>query len=217
MTGFDAAMLVLIALLPGALFTWSYERWAGRFGIGLQDRVLRFVGGSAVLLSAFAAPLYWLYSNHWATVITRGPLPKGLALFPILYTGLPLFAGGLLGYGWSKNWNWARFLGGKRRAPRAWDHMFQDGPTGWMRCKLKSGAWIGGAFGLYNGRKPYAAGYPEPADIYLTATLSLNPETGEIDTSEGNQVVRDSSILIGWEEIEYLEFIESAKEALDDK
>ena len=86
-----------------------------------------------------------------------------------------------------------------------------------MRCKLKSGAWIGGAFGLYNGRKPYAAGYPEPADIYLTATLSLNPETGEIDTSEGNQVVRDSSILIGWEEIEYLEFIESAKEALDDK
>ena len=217
MTGFDAATLVLIALLPGALFVWSFERWAGRFGIGLQDRVLRFVGGSAVLLSLFAAPLYWLYSNHWDTVTDRGPLPWGLAFVPLLYTGLPLASGRLLGYGWKKDWKWARLLGGRGRTPRAWDHLFQDRPTGWIRCKLKSGTWIGGAFGVYKDRKPYAAGYPEPQDIYLTATLSLNPETGELITGDDNQIVRDSSILIGWDEIEYLEFIEAEEEASDDR
>jgi len=51
----------------------------------------------------------------------------------------------------------------------------------------------------------------------LTATLSLNPETGEIDTSEDSEIIRNSSILIGWDEIEYLEFIEAEEEALDDK
>ena len=177
MTGLGAATLVLIALLPGALFVWSFERWAGRFGIRLQDRVLRFVGGSAVFLSIFAAPLYWLYSNYWDSAANGDALPWGLAAVPILYTGLPLASGGLLGYGWKKGWNWARMIGGKGRAPRAWDHLFQSRPTGWIRCKMKSGTWVGGAFGVYGKRKPFAAGYPEPPDIYLTATLALNLKT----------------------------------------
>lgn len=74
MTGLGTATLVLIALLPGALFVWSFERWAGRFGIGLQDRALRFVGGSAVVLSIAAWPLYWLYANYWDSLATRQPL-----------------------------------------------------------------------------------------------------------------------------------------------
>lgn len=65
MTGLGAATLVLLALLPGALFVWSFERWAGRYGIGLPDRALRFAGGSAVFLSISAGPLYWLHANYW--------------------------------------------------------------------------------------------------------------------------------------------------------
>ena len=215
MTGFDIAALGLIALLPGALFVWSFERWAGRFGIGLQDRALRFLGGSAVLLSISSWPLYWLYSNYWQRFANGEALPWSLSFVPILYTVLPLVSGSLLGFGWNRDWRWARLIGGKDRAPRAWDRFFQDRPVGWIRCKLKSGTWIAGSFGVFGGRSPYAAGYPEPPDLYLTATLVLDPQTGALHTEEGDPVIRDSAILIRWEEIEYLEFVEDEEEAGD--
>ncbi|MDE0120418.1 MAG: DUF6338 family protein [bacterium] len=98
-------------------------------------------------------------------------------------------------------------------APRAWDHLFQDRPAGGVRCKLKSGTWIGGIFGQIDGRRPYAAGYPESQDLYLRAILSLDPDSGEINTNaDGNPEIMDSGILIRWEEIEYLEFTEAAEE-----
>ncbi len=71
--GLGAAALVLVALLPGAMFSWSFERWAGRFGIGLKDRALRFMGLSAVLLPMAAGPLYWVYANYWEALAAREP------------------------------------------------------------------------------------------------------------------------------------------------
>ena len=47
---FQALAVITIALLPGALYVWAFERQAGRWGIGFSDRALRFVGGSALLL-----------------------------------------------------------------------------------------------------------------------------------------------------------------------
>ena len=59
MTGLGAATLTLIVLLlPGAMCSWMFERLAGRFGIGLKDRALRFMGVSAVLLAFAAWPQY---------------------------------------------------------------------------------------------------------------------------------------------------------------
>ena len=211
MTVLNTAALVVIALLPGALFVWSFERWAGRFGIGFQDRALRFVGVSSVLLSITAWPLYWLYSNYWDTFDSRQALPPWLAAVPILYTIVPLVVGSVLGFGWKADWPLVRFVIGRDRTPRAWDHLFQDRPAGGVRCKLKSGTWIGGVFGEVKGKRPYASGYPEPQDLYLTATISLDPDTGEIVTDDaGNPEVIDSGLLLRWEEIEYLEFTEAA-------
>jgi hypothetical protein len=66
-TTFQGALAIAIALLPGALYTWAFERIAGRWGIGLSDRLLRFVGASA-MLHALVAPLtYWLWSSQWRT------------------------------------------------------------------------------------------------------------------------------------------------------
>ena len=53
---FEARSVVLLALLPGGLFMWALERLVGRYGIGLSDRVLRFVAASTIL-HVFAAPL----------------------------------------------------------------------------------------------------------------------------------------------------------------
>lgn len=210
MTGLGTATLVLVALLPGALFAWSFERWAGRFGIGLQDRALRFVGGSAVLLSMWAWPIYWLHANYWDGFVNRQVLPRWIWLIPILYTILPVIGGGILGLGWKRGWAWARLVSGSDRTPRAWEHLFQDQPAGWVRCKLKSGTWVGGAFGEVDGRRPYASGYPESQDLYLPATLPLDPNSGEAITGQdGSMRLRKSGILIRWDEIEYLEFTDA--------
>ena len=62
---FQAVAVAVVALLPGALYVWAFERQAGRWGIGLSDRLLRFVGGSA-LFHAAAAPLtYWIWADRY--------------------------------------------------------------------------------------------------------------------------------------------------------
>lgn len=116
---FQAVAVTLIALLPGALYVWAFERQAGRYGIGLSDRVLRFVGGSA-------------------------------------------------------------------------------------------GTWLAGAYANANGRRSYAAGYPEPQDLYLAASVPVDSETGEfLLNDEGTPDLGDGGLLIRWDEVEYLEFIDA--------
>ncbi len=209
MTGLSVATLLLAAfVIPGALYVWSFERPAGRYGIGLKDRALRLLGTSAVLLSLFAWALYWAYIEHQPTFANLKQPPWWFWIFPILYTGVPAAIGGLLGYGWKQNWSWVRFLFGRNRAPSAWDHLFQDRPAGGIRCKLKSGTWLAGIYAEVNGDRPYASGHPGPQDVYLPRTIHINRSTGGIILNEqGNPIVLGASVLLRWEEIEFLEFI----------
>jgi hypothetical protein len=48
--------VVLIAVLPGALYVWSYERQAGQWRVGSPDRLLNFLGVSVVLHALAALP-----------------------------------------------------------------------------------------------------------------------------------------------------------------
>jgi hypothetical protein len=150
---FQAAGVIVVALLPGALYVWAFERQAGRYGIGLSDRVLRFVGGSAVFLAVFAGPLYALYIQFARDVAAARPLPLWLVMLPLAYVGLPLVAGTLLGVGLRRDWHLARIVAGPDPAPRAWDHLFQYRVDGWIRCRMKSGIWLGGAYADANGRR----------------------------------------------------------------
>ena len=91
--------------------------------------------------------------------------------------------------------------------PRAWDHLFHDRPAGGIRCKLKSGTWIAGIYAETNTDRPFAAEYPEPQDLYLPATLGIDPHTGQILTNGSNEpLVLDPGVLARWDEIEFLEF-----------
>jgi hypothetical protein len=45
---FEALLVVIVALLPGATYTWAFELQAGRRGANFSDRVWRFAGSSAV-------------------------------------------------------------------------------------------------------------------------------------------------------------------------
>lgn len=117
--------------------------------------------------------------------------------------------GSVPGIDWKRNWRWARFIAGRDRAPSAWDHLFQDQPTGGIRCKLKSGMWIAGLYAETSaGTRPFASGYPDPQDLFLPAILQIHTESGELVLdANGRAVVLDQGALLRWRDIEYLEFV----------
>jgi hypothetical protein len=209
---FQALAVLALALLPGALYVWAFERFAGAWGIRLSDRVLRFIEGSAVL-HALLAPLTYV---SWKQFILSGDLQAGRAPLwlwaaPLLYVGLPIAAGSAVGLGTRRRARWTRFITGPEPAPRAWDHLFGGRPDGWIRFRLKSGPWLGGAYTRESDvHTSYAAGYPEEQDLYLAESVEVDPDTGEfVLDRDDTPVPRDSGILVRWSEVEYLEFIEA--------
>lgn len=207
---FQAVAVLVVALLPGALYVWAFERQAGRWGVGLSDRLLRFVGGSA-LFHAAAAPLtYWLWADRWDEI--RGGEPVSWWMWPLVvaYVAIPAVGGTVVGRGVRSEKSWTTLFTGPDPAPRAWDHLFGQKADGWVRLRMKSGVWIGGAYADANGRRSYAAGYPEPQDLFLAAAVELDPETGEfVVDDDGNVALLDGGILVRWEEVEHLEFIDA--------
>jgi hypothetical protein len=210
LTTFQALAVLVIGLLPGALYVWAFERQVGRWGISLSDRVLRFLGTS-VLFHTLAAPLtYWL----WAEYVVSGRLARGeplslwMWLVPVGYAAVPLGLGTLVGEATKRGWAWARLVVGAHPAPRAWDYFFGMEPEGWVRLRLKSDVWVGGALGELEDQRSYAAGYPEEQDLYLVETVEVDPDNGEFVYGEdGRPRLRGSSLLLRWAEVEYLEFI----------
>lgn len=207
----ESAGVIVLAVLPGALYTWAFERLVGRWGVGLSDRLLRFAGGSAIFHAVTAPFTYWLWVTFWRSsrVPDGASLPLQVWLVPLFYVGIPVALGTIAALGHRAEKPWARLLTGSDPAPRAWDYLFQGHPDGWIRCRMKSGVWIGGAFADSNGRRSYVAGYPEPADLYLAQAVDVDPETGEFRLVDGAPSLADSGLLLRWEEVEYLEFIDA--------
>lgn len=106
---------------------------------------------------------------------------------------------------------WAKLFTGRSPAPRAWDHVFGSRPDGWIRLKLKSGVWLGGAYSSPgDGLDSYAAGYPDEQDLFLAEAYSVDPGTGEFELdTDGDVVPTGSGILVRWAEVEYLDYIDS--------
>jgi uncharacterized protein DUF6338 len=155
---FEALAVVVLALLPGALYTWGYERQVGSWGITRSDRLLRFIGGS-IAFHVIAAPLtYFLYSKYWvSSVIRRGdPLPWWLWGLIVCYVLVPFLVGDLIGRDARRGGRINKSLAGPNPAPTAWDHFFSSNPRGWVRIRLMSGRWVGGLF-LSNVPPPVAS------------------------------------------------------------
>ena len=216
---FQALLVTFLAVLPGALYTWAFEREVGRWGIGLSDRVLRFVGTSGLFLSVYAYPLYllWTFYLHARVETNEGvvfrnlvlegeAVPWWLFLVPVAYIGLPLALGtfGALAVnrGWTRT---SRVIAGIDPAPRAWDFLFSPRPTGLVRARLKgTDGWVGGLF----GEDSYAAGYPEsPQDIYLERAYDVEADGSFARDDRGNPQELGSGILVRADDILHLEFI----------
>lgn len=208
---FQAVAVAAIAVLPGSLYVWAFERLVGRWGIGSSDRLLRFVGGSAFFHATFAPLTYFLWSQFFrtGTVSAGKPLPYYLWAVVLGYVSSPLALGSIVGWGTREGRSWAKWFTGPEPAPRAWDHLFGRRPEAWVRLKIKNGPWLGGIYSPKVGLGSYAAGYPEPADIFLSEGVEVDPHSGRFLFDDAGQPRRtNSGLLVRWEQTEYLEVID---------
>jgi Family of unknown function (DUF6338) len=136
---FQAITIVILALLPGAVSVWAFERTAGRWAIETSDRVLRFAGISAAFLAVLAPLMYYLYATRVQNrYLEQGkPLSWWLWVGALAYVAVPYGIGRLLGFGAKAGWPWLRAIVGPQPTPRAWDYVFLAGRTGWIRLRLK--------------------------------------------------------------------------------
>ena len=95
--GYDAALLLLVLLLPGAFAAWGFERHVQRYGRRLKDWLLRLAGLSAGCLAVGAWPLHWLASSYWDDFTDGTALPWPVFLAPVAYLAVPAAVGWLLG------------------------------------------------------------------------------------------------------------------------
>lgn len=187
-------LILLVAVLPGSVFTWAFERQASAYGVTLADRTLRFVAISLLFHLALAWPEYGLFRLALGTGrLATGQFAAawGAASLLVLAPGLVgSVLGGLYATRNSRDgWLWLRkvisannerrllkLALGRTPAPRAWDHLFSERPNVYMRVRTVDGSWVAGRF----AKDSYAGGHPNDADLLLEQAWTINAEDGTL-------------------------------------
>ncbi|MCX4092545.1 DUF6338 family protein [Nocardia sp. alder85J] len=207
-TTFQALVVALLTLLPGASYSLTYERNAGSYTGGSPDRLVRLFAASSIFLAVYSGPALLLYRHF----VVSGDLRRGLVnwlMFEAVSVGyvlVPAAIGAAMGLATNRDWPIARWLYGRAPHPRAWDHVWSRENRYIVRIKLKSGTWLAGRYGGTDDDMSYASGYPEAGELYLSTQLAVHPKTGEFVVRDGTAPVQlPSGVLVRWEEIEYLD------------
>gem|GEM_PF-1076836 len=220
---FQALLVALIAVLPGALYTIAREHRNAAWARGdTGSRLIGFLGVSAFFQALYAPLTYWVYVHDIATGWVAMGKPIEWFWWPILlaYVAVPYLVGALTAN--TRRWNAksgrikraikavVRLFTDQAPEPRAWDMVFsRPDLVDWVRIKMKDGTWRAGL----RNRQPdtkypsYASGYSEPQELYLSDQAVIN-QLGEFVTDEGSPQLTGWSLLIRWEEISVLELLE---------
>ena len=205
-SGYEAALLVLVLLLPGAFAAWGFERHVQRYGRRLKDWLLRLAGLSAVCLALGAGPLYWLMATYGRDFAEREALPWWLYLVPGLYLVLPASGGWALGLLVRRSGSPMSRLLGPIRAPSAWDLLFDTRESGFVSCRLRSGRWVGGLYADADSVRSYVGADGPVQDIYIAHAAEFDQDTGSPIWLDGGYLWTGGGILLKWADIESLEF-----------
>ena len=212
-----ALLIALVAVVPGMVATPAFERHVGTYAAEFPERVLRFVGGSA-LVFPFTAAMVWPF---WRRVVhvavpgvdgtttfvnrltTGGDVSPLWLLLPVALVGVPALLGTTAGRLWA---TWLRRHSDDTPLEdvRAWDWVFLDPAPKILVAKLRSGRWLAGVFGGNSYASPRAA---RSKDVYLEVALEVNDEGTLIRDENGRPVARRSSILFDGDDIELLEVV----------
>jgi hypothetical protein len=200
----EAVAVIIVALLPGALYLWAFERVVGRWGVGFADRFVRFVGVSAAL-HALGAPATY---NVWFDYLQPGAhsgsseLPLWMWFVALGYVAVPTLLGYFVGWRFREGGKYVTAIVGATAAPTAWDDLFSRRPTGHVLVRLKSGQWVGGEY----AEGSYAGGHPEPADLFLSVEAVVDQQSGNFVLDENSKPLRTGyGVLMRWADVEYLE------------
>jgi hypothetical protein len=226
MSTFEALVVALLAVLPGALYTLARENFGASWAWQQTDtstQIFRFLGASAVFHAVFAPLSYRAYQQLVVTHAATQGKTLSLWWWAVLvgYIALPYTWGALTES--SRNWRdsscwlirwptkvlaWCLSLFvGKSPEPRAWDWFFSTpGLGGYVRLKLangggwKAGIWV----------DSYASGFGVDPDLYIAEEIAIDDD-GEVilDDSEAREPeLLGRGLLIRWSEIQYLDFMQ---------
>jgi hypothetical protein len=211
-------LIVLIALLPGGVHTWAFERATGKSDQQASDRIPRFLAASAVYLVVFAVPATPILRAiaESARTGTTTAAWRYAAAFALLIV-LPFTIGSLMGWLTSRRHEkgllgWlGRRIGGVGHATRAWDHLFAVKElTGTIRVVLADNTHLIGTWGRrekmggLSGDPPtvsYASGCPNPQrDLYIAHLIRIDYPGGKPSQDS------DGAAWVPGESIRYIEF-----------
>jgi uncharacterized protein DUF6338 len=177
-------LVIVVAVLPGLVYTLAFERQAGGFGVTLADRTFRFIAVSVIFHIFAAWPEYWLYRTSLAgrEEVLAGQFGL-LWVALILGVCVPGLLGGRIGALYRRRselagWRlWLlRLVLGPSVAPRAWDNYFSERPDVYLRVRTTADTWLAGLF----ASRSYAAGFPQDPDLFLEQAYAVDPATGEL-------------------------------------
>lgn len=189
---FVSLLAIALGVLPGALYTWAFEREAGSFGSAFSDRVLRFIGVSAIFHVLFGWPEF-LIIRRIPKLSLGQPTAGQFAVIwcsAAVYVAIPILWGSVMGGLWVTRETRTGFrrvravlpepverrllraFVGRDAAPRAWDHIFSSRPSVYVRIQLTDGNWVAGAF----NSEAYASGFPNESDILLSPAWTLDKD-----------------------------------------
>ena len=188
-TTFQALAVALIAITPGATYTFAYERHAGAYGAHLSDRLVRFLVASGFFHAILVVPELAIFKRiereGYGWVIWWQA-----ELAVVLYFVLPFAVGSLFGWAIQRNHSWVRWIVGSSRHPRAWDHLWSHDKALIVRTKLTTGDHLAGIYEPSSGGiGSYASGYGEDGDLYLSRQLKVDPVSGEFEVDEDGSPV----------------------------
>ena len=210
-----AALILTATVLPGSMYMWAFERQASAFGVTLADRTLRFFAVSLVFHLVLGWPEYglyrfalsgptfgaWQFAAAWSATLALVLIPASLGTV----------LGGLYATRNSRDgWKWlrdrlspateqrlVRVALGRTPAPRAWDDLFSDRPTVYLRVRTTDGTWLAGLFANHS----YAGGYPHDTDLLLEEAWEISAEDGTLGDAGLGYPVYIAASQIGWLDI----------------
>jgi len=174
-TVLQVALLALF-VLPGITYQFLRERWRGPVPgeRDLSERVLRSIAASILLNLLYlivAGPALVRLARRIGTQgwqgLTEDARQAGL-LGLLLFVVVPAAAAGGVTWWQRRKLRSARY----RSTPTAWDRMFENRGSCFVRVRLKDGAWAGGWY----GSRSYASSYPQPPEVFLQSAWVMDPD-----------------------------------------
>ncbi|MGV9734061.1 DUF6338 family protein [Rhodococcus aetherivorans] len=218
---FHALAVFITSVLPGAVFTFAFERESHRdTTVEFSERLVLFAAVSFLFAVLSAPLLYQLYRLFVATgdVQNGEPLPGWVWAIGPPYVVVPWMLGWWLGSA-ARRRHWvARPFTGYQPDPRGWDALFRTPELGgYVKLRMKEATndnyWLLGKWAKQDASDSHlpdsvAAGFPYEQDLYLLDTCEITPEGLPVTEDDGTYLSRNTALLVRWSEVAYAEFIE---------